>query len=268
MLFALCLYYSLIFLLHSQRQLQSQVNFTTVHKGGLNEIGISYNENPVAQAFRNKICFCRFWEEYNEGTECPSVDLEKEMAIVLYQGMQSTSGYEASVTSIEETESNIIVYGESIRPALNAVVASVETYPVHVVSIPKSNKTVEFVVENVRALMGFPTFIVSLEDDTDSSSVITAIQNLHGFDSLNSLFDGTMLLIDFDEDLVTALEAKDSLLEIDGIEYVEPELVDEEIDYDENDFEDLESWDTFDCSPIDSAKFCSFMRLVSSWLLG
>lgn len=246
------------------RHLQSQVNFTTLHKGEFNEIGISYNENPVAQVFRNEFCFCRFWKVYNKGTDCPSVNFENEMAIVLYRGMQGSSGYEASVTSIEETESSITVYGETVDPPFNAVVLTVSTYPIHVVSIPKSNKTVEFVVENVRALMGFPTFMVSLEDNTDSSGVITAIQNLNGFDSLNSLFNGTIFLIDFDEDLVTALEAKDSLLEIDGIENLEPELVDEEIDYDENDFEDVESWDTFVCSVGD----CPVMRLVSSWLRG
>ena len=83
-MFALYLGCIFIFLLHSQRQLQSHKNFTTVHEAGLNESRISNNKILLLQKFSASFsAFVNLRKFTIKGVFFPSVGYEKEMAIVL-----------------------------------------------------------------------------------------------------------------------------------------------------------------------------------------
>ena len=206
--------------------------------------------HPLAQVFNSEFRFCLFWKIYNNRGECPPIDFEQDMVIVLHQGLKRTSGNQISATYIEETDTNITVYGETLEPPLWQYLPPQNFYPAHVVSVPKTNKTVDYVIERVREPAPFPFFLVSIEDDAKPFFVVTEIQNLEGYVNIDPFYSDSAYQVFFDEDVVAAQEANDSLLGIDGVSIVEPyPPVLNEDDYYEDwvEFEDVDSWRNFNC---------------------
>lgn len=207
------------------RQLQTTeiIGFTTIEKGSYSNIKVI-----VADVFRSELRFCRFWSRHSL-SECPTVDFDTNMVVALFRGTKKTGGYGIEVTSIEETDSEIIVQANSTDPPPNSFTPQALTQPYHIVSTETSTKNVVFDVVKVREPRPFPVFIVRIEDGYELKDIREEVEALASVENVNTLQSIGMLLVYFDENKISAQKASDLLSGISGtIVEADPPIINED----------------------------------------
>jgi hypothetical protein len=78
--------------------------------------------------------------------ELPKIDFDRQMVVGVFLGTRNTGGFSVKITGIESGD-KLAVKAREYGPPLKLVPTAGLTAPYHVVVVPKSDKTVEFVVE-------------------------------------------------------------------------------------------------------------------------
>lgn len=225
------------------------LSFTTIEQGYNSGVSI-----VVADSFKKEQCFHKFWRRHTSKQfpppDPPINDFGTKMIIAVFRGTQSSTGYTINITSIEESDSEIIVRGEMTDPPSWSLVGQALTQPHHIVSVKKSNKPIKYEIEKVHQPRPFPTFTLAFEEGVDVAAQVEQIENMEAVQSVNHLQSLDLVIVNFDPDLITANDANEMLLGLDGIDFVEadPPLVDEENNHEENDdniFLEDHSWRPF-----------------------
>ncbi len=112
--------------------------------------GLQYNE-PGGMVFRDASSWQSFWKNYcmvvddkGNKTAAPDVDFSSQMLIGVFSGRKPTAGYSIAIEKILEGTKSIQVEYSEKQPSPESMVAMVITYPCQIVSVPRSDKTVEF----------------------------------------------------------------------------------------------------------------------------
>ncbi|MDZ7839118.1 MAG: protease complex subunit PrcB family protein [Actinomycetota bacterium] len=74
-----------------------------------------------------------------------NVDFGREMVIAVFQGRQSTGGYEIEVEKVVRTAENLKVYINETVPDPSDMVTQALTCPYHLIKLPKVDLQVEFI---------------------------------------------------------------------------------------------------------------------------
>jgi hypothetical protein len=112
--------------------------------------GLQYNE-PGGVVFRDGQSWQTFWKNYcmvmddkGNKTSAPEVDFANQMLIGVFAGRKPTAGYSIAIEKILEGPKSIVVEYSEKQPSPESMVAMVITYPCQIVSVPRSEKTIEF----------------------------------------------------------------------------------------------------------------------------
>lgn len=79
----------------------------------------------------------------------PPVAFEKEMIIAVFQGWCPNGGYRIEIKEINETDEGFDVVVKQRRPGPHEPTTQAITNPSHLVSVPRSDKTVRFRIVRV-----------------------------------------------------------------------------------------------------------------------
>lgn len=79
----------------------------------------------------------------------PPVAFERNMIIAVFQGRCPNGGYRIEIKEINETDEGIDVVVQQRRPGPHEITTDIITNPSHLVSVPRSDKTVRFQIVRV-----------------------------------------------------------------------------------------------------------------------
>ena len=86
--------------------------------------------------------------EVANGNDMPEelleVDFEKNTLIMVMSGMKNTGGFDIEIENIIEKNDKITVFYKEINPSKDAMLTMALTYPMHAVTIPKTDKEIIF----------------------------------------------------------------------------------------------------------------------------
>ena len=112
--------------------------------------GLYYPE-AGGMVFRDAESWETFWNRYcmvitGEGEKLPppDVDFSTHMLIGVFSGEKPTGGYGISIQRVLESTKTLVVEYVEKSPAPDAIVTLALTYPCHIISVPRSEKSVEF----------------------------------------------------------------------------------------------------------------------------
>jgi PrcB C-terminal len=116
------------------------VPFRVIGHGGLN------GSMRSAQVIARNTSWAEFVERTNLRAQSfrpedplPAIDFNTEMAIALFLGVSPTSGYQIRVDRVDAEGDVLIVHALEIVPCAGATVL---TYPLSVIAVPRSDRTV------------------------------------------------------------------------------------------------------------------------------
>lgn len=116
------------------------LGFETIEQG--DQSGIQGDE-AVLEVARTQEEWQDLWSRHRAGrqpvTEPPAVDFAERMVVAVIDGQQPTGGHTFYVTGIEVVGERLVVRVERSVPGEGCVVASVLTWPFHVVETAKSD---------------------------------------------------------------------------------------------------------------------------------
>lgn len=76
--------------------------------------------------------------------ELLEVDFEKNTLIMVMAGMKNTGGFDIEIDKIIETNDKLTVFYKEINPPKDAMLIMALTYPLHAVTIKKTDKEIIF----------------------------------------------------------------------------------------------------------------------------
>jgi hypothetical protein len=79
----------------------------------------------------------------------PAIDFSKEMLLVAAMGTRATGGYSIEIEAVDRDSSGITASVRSRSPGKSCGTTSALTAPVAIVRVPRSDKPVRFVEENI-----------------------------------------------------------------------------------------------------------------------
>ncbi|WP_375560766.1 protease complex subunit PrcB family protein [Bernardetia sp. OM2101] len=80
----------------------------------------------------------------NMPKELLEVDYDKNTLLMVMAGMKNTGGFDIEIKKIFETKDKITVFYEETDPPKDAMLIMALTYPMHAVTIKKTNKEIIF----------------------------------------------------------------------------------------------------------------------------
>jgi len=88
--------------------------------------------------------FVQIGEKINQ-QQTDDIDFNQEMVIAVFQGQQSTGGYEIEIEKVVRTKENLKVYISETVPDPSDIVTQALTSPYHLIKLPKLDLKVEFI---------------------------------------------------------------------------------------------------------------------------
>jgi len=76
--------------------------------------------------------------------ELLEVDFDKNTLVMVMSGMKNTGGFDVEIKKITETNDKITVFYQETNPAKDAMLIMALTYPMHAVTIKKTEKEIVF----------------------------------------------------------------------------------------------------------------------------
>ncbi len=125
-------------------QNSEEVNFIVISSGAHS----GYSEESYL-VIKDGDDFKKLWNKVNSTIipqpSVPEIDFSKYMVVAVFMGTCPTGGYSISIRSIRESEENIYVEVEKIKPGKDCILTQVLTQPFQIVKIKRSDKKVIFV---------------------------------------------------------------------------------------------------------------------------
>lgn len=115
------------------------IEFTTIE--GCQILPVSCRSNCI---FQDSVSLRAFWIKYSPDTlwmRIPRVDLDNSTLICVFMGSWPTSGYETAVEDVRAFDDRLVV---TIREEDWDGILPIDTYPQHLVTIPKTDLRIEF----------------------------------------------------------------------------------------------------------------------------
>jgi len=143
-LFVIALFLTLIFgLLFLFRWRNSstdkELDFKVIMSKNVSVIGIPAQEI----IFRDKKTWNEFWAQYDQ--DIPStIDFKKYIAVGIFEGGRSNSGYGIEVTKVYETKSSVQVDTTKYVPNRKHNYLTMMVYPFQIIYFRKTNKEITF----------------------------------------------------------------------------------------------------------------------------
>ncbi|MFO7929283.1 MAG: protease complex subunit PrcB family protein [Candidatus Humimicrobiaceae bacterium] len=112
-------------------------------------LAAGYNSQQVEPSYyviKDEERLKEVWDKIGEGNAA-EVDFNQNMVIAVFQGEQSTGGFEIKVNEIVETKENLNVYVKEIVPDPSDIVTQALSSPYHIVELERIEKKVEFITE-------------------------------------------------------------------------------------------------------------------------
>ena len=89
-----------------------------------------------------------------------AIDFDNNVALIVHQGKQPTSGYSVEVQNLTQEKNTIKIYALFKRPAAETPVTEIVTYPYQVVQVPRVNDSIDdyqfMVVVNDKIVAQYP----------------------------------------------------------------------------------------------------------------
>lgn len=112
--------------------------------------GLQYPESG-GMVFRDAGSWEAFWNRYckvitgeGEKLPAPEVDFSTRMLAGVFSGEKPTGGYSISIQRVLDEPKRLVVEYLEESPSPDAMVTMALTYPCQIISIPRSDKSVEF----------------------------------------------------------------------------------------------------------------------------
>ena len=115
------------------------VPFTTIAEG--QQSGIEERREVVV---RTAAEWKALWKAHAPDEPVPPVDFSKAMAVGVFAGTRNTGGFRVQITAIDHEAEGLVVSWRETRPAPDAMVTQMLTFPFHVVSTERSTAKVRF----------------------------------------------------------------------------------------------------------------------------
>lgn len=120
-----------------------RVDFTTIAQG-CNSAYPTANQLVI----NNTTEWVDFWQEHSSDNipppPVPEVDFTQYQVVAVFAGEKSTGGYSVEITSVETTNSQLVITAKYSQPQADDIVTEAFTYPHHIIKIPRM--TIENVV--------------------------------------------------------------------------------------------------------------------------
>ncbi|MCS7167884.1 MAG: protease complex subunit PrcB family protein [Gemmatales bacterium] len=129
---------------------QDQFKIVKEWKGGFSGV-----DKPAQVVIRDAKTWADWWDKVHSRVipkpELPEVDFTKHMVVAVFMGMRSTGGYAIRITDVrwDKAKDKLQILVQEISPAPGAIVTQALTQPYHIVVIPRTEKTVEFILEKI-----------------------------------------------------------------------------------------------------------------------
>ncbi|MBI3418388.1 MAG: protease complex subunit PrcB family protein [Verrucomicrobia bacterium] len=115
----------------------------TIAKGGVN--GITEARQVVVT---NAVEWAKLWMAHRgrarDEAKSPAIDFAKEMVVFVAMGQQRTGGYSVEIVKVEPGETSLKIFVKRKSPPKGAMVTQALTSPFHIVAVPRSELTPEF----------------------------------------------------------------------------------------------------------------------------
>jgi len=112
--------------------LQATVPVRSLDKGPMSQIADA--RQAVA---RSTAEWEALWRQHAGDRVRPAVDFSKDMAVAVFLGTRSSSGFSVEIVGAREEGAALVVMYRESRPQPGTVAAQVLTAPYHVVAVPK-----------------------------------------------------------------------------------------------------------------------------------
>lgn len=119
---------------------EKALSFSTIRKSAN-----SAQKTPATYALYGEDELRTIWEGAFDGESIPNVDFSKYMVVAAFLGNRSTGGYGIEVTEVKETTDELFITIQETIPGPSCNVSLGDTSPVHIIKLPRSDKTVTFV---------------------------------------------------------------------------------------------------------------------------
>lgn len=123
----------------SSEGMVAPVTFTTIVQG--DQSGIEEAREAV---IRTPAEWKALWQQHAPGQAPPAVDFARSMVVAVFAGYRGTGGYQATIASIDQQGSDLVVTWHETRPGKRDIVTQVLTFPHHVVRLERSDAPVKF----------------------------------------------------------------------------------------------------------------------------
>mmetsp|Transcript_24573 Transcript_24573/g.28315 ORF Transcript_24573/g.28315 Transcript_24573/m.28315 type:complete len:248 (+) Transcript_24573:55-798(+) len=196
----------------------NSIPFTSVERGYYSSL-----KETLTETCRTREEFEILWKKHENSLEnIPTIDFNTNMLLCVFRGSQNTGGYDIHVESVKETDSEIIATCLTSDPPPGAGTTNALTQPHDIVSVPKSDKPVRYIInEAPPPLRPFPTFVLTFDKDVDPSDVIRPIEEHDAVQQVTLLKSVKIAMVNFDREKVSEAEALTILEAIDGVATVE-----------------------------------------------
>jgi len=90
-----------------------------------------------------------FWIIHAQPTRKPQpkIDFKQEMVLAVFYGQQQTGGYDIYIHTVEELEEELLVKVHPVTPAPDSIRTMMISQPHMIISLPRIEKPVHFVIE-------------------------------------------------------------------------------------------------------------------------
>lgn len=106
-------------------------------------------QDPKQEVIKDKAAYDALWTRHLANAKGavtqPDVDFSKEMVILVAMGRQNTGGYAIQVSGVEVSGDKVKVTVTRTTPPPGAMALQALTAPVHIVAVPRSDLSPEFI---------------------------------------------------------------------------------------------------------------------------
>jgi hypothetical protein len=100
------------------------------------------------EIIKDQAAWKKLWEQNNVNAQpevkIPKVNFAKEMVIMVTMGQQRTGGYAIEIVKIEPAAKRLNISVRRVTPPSGAMLIQTLTSPFHIVAVPKSDLSPEF----------------------------------------------------------------------------------------------------------------------------
>ena len=124
----------------------ARLEFTTIARTQRSGV-----EEPLAVVVRDRRTWNALWRRHAGPGQVPNINFRTSMVIAVFRGTLPNGCYSTEITDVYRTDSGLTVSRVDTEPGQDAVCTLAIVTPAHLISVPRVDDPVRFVVER-RAL--------------------------------------------------------------------------------------------------------------------